>query len=162
MALRNIRVEGDEILTKKTRPVTEFNEKLSALLDDMFETMYEAGGVGLAGPQIGILRSIAVVDVGENPIELINPELLSAKGGDIAVEGCLSVPHVWGEVERPVHIVVKAQDRNGKWRKLTADGFEARAFLHEMEHLEGKLFTSRVIRFVDESELKVDRSDTDE
>ena len=154
MAIRNIRVEGDEILSKKTRPVTEFNDKLAELLDDMFETMYEANGVGLAGPQIGILRSIAVVDIGEHPVELINPELLSAKGGDIAVEGCLSVPHVWGEVERPTHIIVKAQDRFGKWRKLTADGFEARAFLHEMEHLEGKLFTSRVIRFVDESEIE--------
>lgn len=150
MAIRQIRTEGDEILYKKCKEVKNFDEKLHILLDDMYETMQKHDGVGLAAPQVGILKRAVVVDVGDGVIELINPEIIKQSGTQTGSEGCLSVPKVFGEVERPNKVTVKAQDRNGRW--FTAEGEEllARAFCHEVEHLDGKLFLDRVIRFLED------------
>ena len=149
MAIRNIVKEGDEVLAKKCRPVTAFDEKLASLLDDMVETMNAADGCGLAAPQVGILRRVCVVDVGEGPIELVNPEIISESGSQQETEGCLSCPGVWGITQRPMKVTVKAQDRNGNEFKVSGDGLKARAFCHEIDHLDGILFKDRVIEYVD-------------
>ena len=150
MAIREIREKGDEILYKKCKAVVKFDEKLHILLDDMYETMQSRDGVGLAAPQVGILKRAVVIDVGDGKIELINPEIVEESGEQTGSEGCLSVPGVFGEVTRPNVVTVKAQDRNGKWFKITGKELLARAFCHEIEHLDGKLFLDRVIRFIDE------------
>lgn len=150
MAIRQIRTKGDEILYKNCKEVKNFDEKLHILLDDMYDTLQKNNGVGLAAPQVGILKRAAVIDVGDGVIELVNPEIIEQSGSQIGSEGCLSVPNVWGEVERPNVVTVKAQDRNGKWFKITGEELLARAFCHEIEHLDGKLFLDRVIRFLDE------------
>lgn len=150
MAIRQIRTKGDEILYKNCKEVKNFDEKLHILLDDMYDTLQKNNGVGLAAPQVGILKRAAVIDVGDGVIELVNPEIIEQSGSQIGSEGCLSVPDVWGEVERPNVVTVKAQDRNGKWFKITGEELLARAFCHEIEHLDGKLFLDRVIRFLDE------------
>lgn len=124
-------------------------EKLHILLDDMYETMQSRDGVGLAAPQVGILKRAVVIDVGDGKIELINPEIVEESGEQTGSEGCLSVPGVFGEVTRPNVVTVKAQDRDGKWFKITGKELLARAFCHEIEHLDGKLFLDRVIRFID-------------
>ena len=147
MALRNIVVEGDEILTKKCREVVKFDDRLAELIDDMIETMRNAEGVGIAAPQVGILKRCVVIDVGEGKIELVNPEIIAQSGSQIGSEGCLSVPGVFGEVERPNEVTVRAQDRNGKTFELTGTELLARALCHETEHLDGKLFLEKVIRF---------------
>ena len=149
MAIREIREKGDEILYKKCKAVVKFDEKLHILLDDMYETMQSRDGVGLAAPQVGILKSAVVIDVGDGKIELINPEIVEESGEQTGSEGCLSVPGVFGEVTRPNVVTVKAQDRDGKWFKITGKELLARAFCHEIEHLDGKLFLDRVIRFID-------------
>lgn len=149
MAIRQIRTKEDEILYKKCKEVKNFDEKLHILLDDMYETMKKHDGVGLAAPQVGILKRAVVIDVGDGVIELINPEIIETSGTQIGSEGCLSVPKVFGEVERPNVVTAKAQDRNGKWFKVTGKELLARAICHEVEHLEGKLFLERVIRFVE-------------
>ena len=149
MAIREIREKGDEILYKKCKAVVKFDEKLLILLDDMYETMQSRDGVGLAAPQVGILKRAVVIDVGDGKIELINPEIVEESGEQTGSEGCLSVPGVFGEVTRPNVVTVKAQDRNGKWFKITGKELLARAFCHEIEHLDGKLFLDRVIRFID-------------
>ena len=149
MAIREIREKGDEILYKKCKAVVKFDEKLHILLDDMYETMQSRDGVGLAAPQVGILKRAVVIDVGDGKIELINPELVEESGEQTGSEGCLSVPGVFGEVTRPNVVTVKAQDRDGKWFKITGKELLARAFCHEIEHLDGKLFLDRVIRFID-------------
>ena len=149
MAIREIREKGDEILYKKCNAVVKFDEKLHILLDDMYETMQSRDGVGLAAPQVGILKRAVVIDVGDGKIELINPEIVEESGEQTGSEGCLSVPGVFGEVTRPNVVTVKAQDRNGKWFKITGKELLARAFCHEIEHLDGKLFLDRVIRFID-------------
>lgn len=149
MAIREIREKGDEILYKKCKAVVKFDEKLHILLDDMYETMQSRDGVGLAAPQVGILKRAVVIDVGEGKIELINPEIVEESGEQTGSEGCLSVPGVFGEVTRPNVVTVKAQDRDGKWFKITGKELLARAFCHEIEHLDGKLFLDRVIRFID-------------
>ena len=149
MAIREIREKGDEILYKKCKAVVKFDEKLHILLDDMYETMQSRDGVGLAAPQVGILKRAVVIDVGDGKIELINPEIVEESGEQTGSEGCLSVPGVFGEVTRPNVVTVKAQDRDGKWFKITGKGLLARAFCHEFEHLDGKLFLDRVIRFID-------------
>ena len=149
MALREIREKGDEILYKKCKAVVKFDEKLHILLDDMYETMQSRDGVGLAAPQVGILKRAVVIDVGDGKIELINPEIVEESGEQTGSEGCLSVPGVFGEVTRPNVVTVKAQDRDGKWFKITGKELLARAFCHEIEHLDGKLFLDRVIRFID-------------
>lgn len=149
MAIREIREKGDEILYKKCKAVVKFDEKLHILLDDMYETMQSRDGVGLAAPQVGILKRAVVIDVGDGKIELINPEIVEESGEQTGSEGCLSVPGVFGKVTRPNVVTVKAQDRNGKWFKITGKELLARAFCHEIEHLDGKLFLDRVIRFID-------------
>ena len=149
MAIREIREKGDEILYKKCKAVVKFDEKLHILLDDMYETMQSRDGVGLAAPQVGILKRAVVIDVGDGKIELINPEIVEESGEQTGSEGCLSVPGVFGEVTRPNVVTVKAQDRDGKWFKITGKELLARAFCHEIVHLDGKLFLDRVIRFID-------------
>ena len=149
MAIREIREKGDEILYKKCKAVVKFDEKLHILLDDMYETMQSRDGVGLSAPQVGILKRAVVIDVGDGKIELINPEIVEESGEQTGSEGCLSVPGVFGEVTRPNVVTVKAQDRDGKWFKITGKELLARAFCHEIEHLDGKLFLDRVIRFID-------------
>lgn len=149
MAIRQIRTKGDEILYKNCKQVKNFDEKLHILLDDMYETMTSHDGVGLAAPQVGILKRAVVIDVGDGKIELINPEIIEESGEQTGSEGCLSVPGVWGEVTRPNVVTVKAQDRNGRWFTATGEELLARAFCHEIEHLDGKLFLDRVIKFLD-------------
>ncbi|MDD6484078.1 MAG: peptide deformylase [Clostridiales bacterium] len=150
MALREIRTKGDEILYKPCKVVKKFDEKLHILLDDMYDTMKEANGVGLAAPQVGILKRAVVIDDGNGKLELINPVIEETSGTQTGSEGCLSVPGVWGEVERPNYVKVKAQDRNGNWFYAEGEELLARAICHECEHLEGKLFLDKVIRFIDE------------
>lgn len=149
MAIREIRKKGDDILRKISRPVPEVNERVQQLLDDMLDTMYEADGVGLAAPQVGILKRIVVIDVGEGPVELINPEKLVESGEQIHVEGCLSVPGIYGEVKRPERVVVKALDRDGKEIRIEGTGMLAVAICHEIDHLDGIIFEDRVIKYVD-------------
>lgn len=160
MALRNILKEGDELLTKRCRPVVDFNERLHTLLDDMAETMTDADGVGLAAPQVGVLRRAVIVletnvDEGEAPyiIELINPEIIETEGEQEGPEGCLSVPGVYGWVRRPEYAKVRAQDRNGEYFEVEGYGLTARAFCHEIAHLEGQLFTEVSEHIMTEEEL---------
>ncbi len=145
MSQRNIRIIGDDILRKKSRPVEEFGERIHALLDDMAETMYASDGVGLAAPQVGILRRVVVIDVreGEGLIEMINPEIISQSGSQTDNEGCLSVPEYIGTVTRPETLTFRAFDRNGNAFKKTATGFFARAVCHELDHLDGILFVDK-------------------
>lgn len=149
MAIRVVRKKGDEVLYKPCKPVKDFDNKLHILLDDMYETMKKYDGVGLAAPQVGILKRAVVIDVGGGRVELINPEIIEESGEQTGSEGCLSVPGVYGEVTRPNVVTVKAQDRNGKWFKMTGEELLARAICHETEHLEGKLFLDRVIKFIE-------------
>ncbi len=142
MAIRQIRTIGDEILTKQCRPVQEIDERIKTILDDMKDTMYERDGVGLAAPQIGILRRLVVMDIGDGPIELINPEIVEFSGTQTGTEGCLSVPGKYGEVTRPMHVVVRAQDREGKWVIYEGSELFARCACHEIDHLDGKLYVS--------------------
>ncbi len=149
MAIRNIVKEGDDILSKKCRQVEKIDSKIIALLDDMAETMYAADGVGLAAPQVGILKRIAVIDIGEGLIELINPEITETEGEQREVEGCLSVPGVSGYTIRPMKVTVKAIDRNGEEFVIRGSELLARAFCHEIDHLDGKLFRSCVFEYCD-------------
>lgn len=154
MAIRNIVTEGDEILTKICRPVEKFDEKLAMLLDDMYETMQEANGVGLAAPQVGIRRRAVVIDVGDGPIELINPEILErSKEEEEEMEGCLSFPGKYGMVKRPYRVKVRAQDRDGNAFELEGEGLLARAFCHEIDHLDGVLFVTHASRMLSQEEL---------
>ncbi len=143
MALRKILTLGDETLYKKSRKVEKFDKKLHEILDDMAETMYNANGAGLAAVQIGILRRIVVIDTGEGLIELVNPEIIEQDGEQCGQEGCLSLPGKWGDVTRPMHVKVKARDRNGKLFETEGEGLLARAFCHETEHLDGHLFIEK-------------------
>lgn len=149
MAIREIRTNGDEILAKKCKVVKKFDNKLHILLDDMLDTMRLHEGVGLAAPQVGILKRVVIVDAGEGPIELVNPEIIEESGSQVGAEGCLSVPDVFGEVERPNVVKVKAQDRDGNWFEVEGEELLARAFCHEVEHLDGKLFLERVTKFIE-------------
>ena len=145
MALRNVVKLGDPILYKKSRKVEKFDAKLAVLIDDMFETMYSANGVGLAAVQVGILKRVVVIDIGEGPIELVNPEITLQEGEQKESEGCLSLPGKYGVTLRPKKVQGKAQDRNGKWQVFTGEDLKARAFCHEIDHLDGVLFTSHLI-----------------
>ena len=153
MAIRNIVKDGDSILLKKCRPVEKFNEKLWVLLDDMAETMHAANGVGLAGPQVGLLRRVVVIDVGEGVIELINPNIVAYSGEQDGPEGCLSFPGEYGMVKRPNYVKVRAQDRNGQDFEIDGRELLARAFCHELDHLDGVVFKSRVSRMLGPDEL---------
>lgn len=143
MALRKLRLEGDDILRKKSKIVKEVNDKIKSLVDDMIETMYENQGVGLAAPQIGMLKRIFVVDIGEGPVVFINPEFVEQSGEQFGIEGCLSVPGKQGDVIRPYKVKVKALDQNGEEFLLEAEEFFARAICHEYDHLEGILYIDK-------------------
>jgi len=157
MALRTIRTQGDPVLTKVSRPVTEMNQKIRTLIFDMLDTMYEEMGVGLAAPQVGILKRVVTIDVGDGPIVLINPEILETSGEQTGDEGCLSVPGMAGQVTRPNYVKVKALDEN--MEEVIYEGTEllARAFCHEIDHLDGKMYTDLV-----EGELHRTTYDDDE
>ena len=144
MALRKIVVEGDPVLKKKSRPVEKFDARLAELLDDMRQTLYSAEGVGLAAVQVGVLRRVVVVDVGDGLLELVNPEIIEAEGEQRESEGCLSLPGEYGETIRPAVVKVKAQNREGKWCIYKGDGLKARCFCQEIDHLDGILFTERL------------------
>ena len=144
MALRKIVVEGDPVLKKKSRPVEKFDARLAELLDDMRQTLYSAEGVGLAAVQVGVLRRVVVVDVGDGLLELVNPEIIEAEGEQRESEGCLSLPGEYGETIRPAVVKVKARNREGKWCIYKGDGLKARCFCHEIDHLDGILFTERL------------------
>lgn len=154
MALRKIVTKSDEVLHKKCKPVEVFDEKLSILLDDMAETMYKAQGVGIAAPQVGILRRVVFIDVGDGPVELVNPEIVKKKGSQRGIEGCLSCPNEWGYVVRPNEVTVKAQDRTGQEIQIKCTEFFARCVCHELDHLDGHLFIEIADEMVDPSELE--------
>ena len=154
MALRKILTDKEPALHKTCRPVTDFDKKLHTLLDDMRETLIESGGVGLAAPQVGILRRVVLVDTGEEILELINPELLETSGEQEGAEGCLSVPGKYGWVKRPYYATVRAQDRNGNWYEAEGEELIARCFCHELDHLDGIVYTEKVERFLTEEELE--------
>lgn len=154
MAIRNIVKFGEDILTKECRPVEKFDRKLHQLLDDMQDTLYEANGAGLAAPQVGVLRQACIVDVGDGPIELINPEIISVEGEQTGAEGCLSLPNEWGVVTRPMKVTVKAQNRKGKWFEVTGEELCARAFCHEIDHLHGTVFTEKAERMLTPEEVE--------
>lgn len=152
MALRNIVKFGEDILRKKCREVTTFDDKLWVLLDDMYETLKNAEGVGLAAPQVGILRRVVVIDVGEGPIELVNPVVTSVRGKQREIEGCLSAPGQWGYVVRPAKVKVTAMNRYGKEFKVEGTELLARALCHEIDHLNGVVFTDLADEMVDPEE----------
>ena len=145
MALRNIVKLGDPILNKTSRKIEKFDDRLAILIDDMLETMYQANGVGLAAVQVGMLKRVVVIDIGDGPMELVNPEITMREGEQRESEGCLSLPGKYGVTVRPMKVQVKAQDRNGKWQVFPGEGLKARAFCHEIDHLDGILFTSHVV-----------------
>lgn len=144
MARRIIRIVGDELLRKKSRKIDEVNNRITTLIKDMFETMYAANGIGLAAPQVGILKRLFVIDIGEGPLVFINPEILSTEGAVCDIEGCLSIPNEQDEVERPEKIKVKAINEKGEEFTLEAEGLLARAICHENDHLDGILFTDKI------------------
>lgn len=154
MAIRIIREEGDEVLRKKCREVTVFDKKLHDLIDDLFDTMYEAGGVGLAAPQVGILKRVVVIDTREEGerLELVNPVIVYKHDEYEAAEGCLSVPGVRGVVKRPRRAIVRAFDRFGNVHEYKGEGLLAQAMCHECDHLDGTLFIDKVIRYLNDDE----------
>ena len=165
MALRNIIEQGDECLTKVCRPVTDFNRRLHILLDDLSETLSHAGGAGLAAPQVGVLRRVCVVMKDEDQqdaapgealeyYELVNPEIVEERGEQEGLEGCLSVPGKWGIVKRPQYVRVHAYDRYGKSIEVEGEGLIARALCHELEHLDGHLYTEHIDHFLSDEELE--------
>lgn len=156
MALRKIVEQGEDCLNKVCRPVTAFNTRLHTLMDDLVETLAEAGGAGLAAPQVGILRRACVVmdEETEEFIELVNPEILTQSGEQTGPEGCLSVPGKWGLVTRPNYVRVRAQDRDGAWFEIEGEGLMARCFCHELEHLDGHLYTEHIDRFLTDEEVE--------
>ena len=156
MALRKIVEQGEDCLNKVCRPVTEFNPRLHTLMDDLVETLAEAGGAGLAAPQVGVLRRACVVmdEETEEYIELVNPEIVAQSGEQTGPEGCLSVPGKWGLVTRPNYVRVRAQDRDGHWFEVEGEGLTARCFCHELEHLDGHLYTEHIERFLTDEEVE--------
>lgn len=145
MAIRIIRKDNDPVLRKLSKKVNKIDNKIHELINDMTETMYDADGVGLAAPQIGILKQIIVIDVGEGIIELINPEIVEEAGEEVDVEGCLSIPEITGNVKRPKKVKVKALNKDGKSIIVEGENLLARALCHEIDHLNGILFTDKVI-----------------
>ena len=156
MALRKILTDAEPALHKVCKPVTAFDKKLHTLLDDMRETLIDSNGVGLAAPQVGILRRVVLVDTGEEIIELINPELLETSGEQEGAEGCLSVPGKYGWVKRPYYATVRAQDRHGNWFEAEGEELIARCFCHERDHLDGILYTQVMDRFLTPEELEAE------
>ena len=156
MGLRKILTTKEPALHKVCKPVVNFDAKLHKLLDDMAETRAEANGVGLAAPQVGILRRVVIVDLGDEVVELINPTLLETDGEQIGAEGCLSVPGKYGLVKRPYYAKVRAQDRYGEWFEVEGEEIIGRCFCHELDHLDGIVYTEVMERFLTEEELMAD------
>lgn len=150
MAVMKIYREGEDVLRKKAHEVKLFDRRMVGLLKDMAETMYAADGCGLAAPQVGILRRIVVIDVGDGLVELINPEIIASEGANVEAEGCLSIPGRRCTVERPTKVTVRAMDRKGREFEFTAEGFFARAVCHELDHLDGILYVDKMIEDVTE------------
>ena len=148
MAKLNIVKVGDDTLRKVCRPVTEITPRIRQLLDDMAETLEDANGAGLAAPQVGILRRIVLVDTGDEVLELINPEIIAAEGEQQEVEGCLSVPDVWGVTDRPMKVTVRAMNRDGEEFTVTGEGLVARCFCQELDHLDGHLYVDKAEKFL--------------
>lgn len=155
MAIRNIVTDEEDsaFLAKKSRPVEKFDRRLATLLDDMAETLHSANGVGLAAVQVGILRRIVVIDIGDGVKELVNPAVVEQSGEQESLEGCLSVPGKWGMTKRPKHVKVRAQDRHGKTFEYEGDDLLATVSCHEIDHLDGVLFLTHVVRMLTEEEL---------
>ena len=156
MGLRKILTDKDPALHKVCKPVANFDSKLHKLLDDMRETLIDSNGVGLAAPQVGILRRVVLVDTGEEILELINPEMLETDGEQVGAEGCLSVPGKYGLVKRPYWAKVRAQDREGNWYEVEGEELIARCFCHELDHLDGIVYTEVMERYLTEEELNYD------
>ena len=156
MGIRKILTDKDPALHKVCKQVESFDRKLHKLLDDMAETMDDAGGVGLAAPQVGILRRVVVVDTGDGVLELVNPELVETSGEQEGAEGCLSVPGKYGLVKRPYIAKVRAQDRDGNWFEAEGEELIARCFCHELDHLDGIVYTQVMERYLTEEELQDD------
>ena len=154
MALRNILTDGNPTLKKVCRPVTAFDERLATLIDDMKETLVHANGVGLAAPQVGVLRRVVVVDLGDEIVELVNPRILEQEGEQDGLEGCLSVPERYGMVKRPMRVKLEAQDRHGDWYEYEGEELIARCFCHELEHLDGHLYTEKAYRMLTDEEYE--------
>lgn len=155
MAIRQILkigLYGDEALFKKCKTVGEMTDRMITLLDDMIDTLYESGGVGLAAPQVGVLRRMAVIDIGDGLIELIDPEIIAEEGEQTGAEGCLSYPEHWGIVTRPNKVTVRAADRAGNVREITGEGLLARALCHEIDHLDGEMFVEKVSEWINPEE----------
>ena len=156
MGLRKILTEKEPALHKVCKPVEKFDWRLHKLLDDMRETLIDSNGVGLAAPQVGILRRVVLVDLGDEILELINPEIIDTDGEQEGAEGCLSVPGRYGLVKRPYYAKVRAQDRDGQWYEAEGEELIARCFCHELDHLDGILYTQVMERFLTEEELEAD------
>ena len=156
MGLRKILTDKEPALHKVCKPVTSFDWRLHMLLEDMKDTLIDSGGVGLAAPQVGILRRVVLVDTGEEILELINPELIETDGEQVGAEGCLSVPGKYGLVKRPYYAKVRAQDRNGNWFETDGEELTARCFCHELVHLDGIIYTQVMERFLTMEELEAD------
>lgn len=152
MAIRKIVTMGDDILRKQSREVKEINERILVLLDDMVETLRENNGAGLAAPQVGVLKQVVVIDVGEGLIELINPVITHSEGAVVEAEGCLSIPGKWANVERPERVTVEALGRDGKKLTITGEGMLARALCHEIDHLHGVLYVDKMLGFIEEED----------
>ena len=157
MGMRKILTDQDPALHKVCKPVVFFDRKLHKLLDDMAETLEDANGVGLAAPQVGILRRVVIVDTGEEILELVNPTILETSGEQEGAEGCLSVPGKYGLVKRPYTVKVRAQDRNGDWFEAEGNELIARCFCHELDHLDGIVYTEVMERFLTDEELQGDQ-----
>lgn len=157
MALRQIVTEGDDVLTKKCRPVEKFDSRLEMIIDDMIETLHHANGVGLAAPQIGILRRVVVIEVDpeQGVIELVNPEIIETSGKQVGLEGCLSLPGKWGIAARPLRVTVKAQNRKGEEFTISGEHLLARAFCHEIDHLNGVLYNTVADRMLTPQEIEL-------
>ena len=156
MGLRKILTDKEPALHKTCKPVVSFDSKLHKLLDDMRETLIDSNGVGLAAPQVGILRRVVIVDTGEEILELVNPVMLETDGEQVGAEGCLSVPGKYGLVKRPYYAKVRAQDRNGEWYEVEGEELIGRCFCHELDHLDGIVYTEVMDRFLTEEELMGD------
>lgn len=156
MGLRKILTEKEPALHKVCKPVEKFDGRLRKLLEDMRETLIDSNGVGLAAPQVGILRRVVVVDLGDEILELVNPEIIATDGEQEGAEGCLSVPGRYGLVKRPYYAKVRAQDRDGEWFEAEGEELIARCFCHELDHLDGILYTQVMERFLTDEELEAD------
>ena len=157
MALREIVKQGDDVLTKKCRKVEKFDSRLEMIIDDMIETLHQANGVGLAAPQVGILRRVVVIEVDpeQGVIELVNPEIIETSGKQVGLEGCLSLPGKWGIASRPLRVTVKAQNRKGEEFTISGEHLLARAFCHEIDHLDGILYNTVADRMLTPQEIEL-------